>query len=208
MAALTFFLVGGLGGSGKSAALQSAQATLANLVTAARLKAMSSGRSARVLVHVDARSTAEPRRYLRYLALQVQSPSGWQLVGDAYLPEGVFVVPGNFSSLPAGLFAANGSLSWTRSDGSALRSTVLRSSQIFSEQIGGGAREQWAGVGFAPTGATMQSGDLILAVGKNRTPGSYGPGDSPIELENPDQVRGLTLSAYGVPTLVNDRTSF
>jgi len=36
----------------------------------------------------------------------------------------------------------------------------------------------------------------------------YPPGDSPIELENPEEVRGLTLSAYGLPTLVNDRTSF
>ena len=44
-AALSFVLIGGLGGGGKSAALQSAQATMANLVTAARVKAMATGQS-------------------------------------------------------------------------------------------------------------------------------------------------------------------
>jgi len=196
------------GGSGKSAALQSAQATLANLITATRTKAMTTGQSARLLVHVDAASTATPPRYLRYLAVEIQTPSGWQLVSDAYLPDGVFVIPGNFSPLPAGLFAAGTSSPWTKSDNSALRSTALRSAQISSEQIGGAGAEQWTSIVFSPAGTTAQSGDLVLAAGRPRAPGSYPPGDSPIELENPEEVRGLTLSAYGLPTLVNDRTSF
>jgi hypothetical protein len=33
-------------------------------------------------------------------------------------------------------------------------------------------------------------------------------GDAPITLENPANVRGLTLSSYGVPALINARTSF
>jgi hypothetical protein len=29
-----------------------------------------------------------------------------------------------------------------------------------------------------------------------------------VELENPETVRGLTLSSYGLPALINDRMSF
>lgn len=207
-AALSFVLIGGLGGGGKSAALQSAQATMANLVTAARVKAMATGQSARVLVHVDQSSTAQPARYLRYLALQVQIAGVWQLVTDAYLPDGVYVVPGNFSALPAEMFATNAVASWTKTDGSALRSTALRSNQITSETISSPVAELWVSITIAATGTTAQGGDIILAAGRLRAPGSYAAGDSPVELENPEDVRGLTLSTYGVPVLINSRASF
>lgn len=208
IAALSFVLNGGLGGGGKSAALQSAQATMANLVTAARIKAMATGQSARILINVDLHGTAQPVRYLRYMVLQVQIAGAWQLVADAYLPDGVFVVPGNFAGIPAGLFAADAVTPWTKPDGSALRSTALRSNQLISETINSAVVEQWVSFTLAAAGTTAQSGDIILAVGKLRAPGSYAVGDSPVTLENPEQVRGLTLSTYGVPTLINSRSSF
>ncbi|MDI1320190.1 MAG: hypothetical protein PSW75_08360, partial [bacterium] len=139
IAALSFVLLGGLGGGGKSAALQSAQATMVNLVTAARVKAMATGQSARVLVHVDPSSPAQPLRFMRYVALQVQVAGAWQLVTDAYLPDGVYVVPGNFATIPAGLFAATTNTTWTKTDGSAMRSTALRANQITSETINSAA---------------------------------------------------------------------
>jgi prepilin-type N-terminal cleavage/methylation domain-containing protein len=208
IAALTAVLIGGLGGGGKSAALQSAQATMANLVTAARVKAMATGQSARVLVHVDQNSTAQPVRFMHYVALQVQVAGVWQLAADAYLPDGVYVVPGNFATIPAGLFATNTSAAWVKSDGSALRSTALRSNQITAETINSATAEQWVSFSIAAAGTTAQWGDIILAAGKLRAPGSYTAGESPIELENPEAVRGVTLSIYGVPALVNGRTSF
>ena len=51
-------------------------------------------------------------------------------------------------------------------------------------------------------------GDIILAAGHVRPPGSYLAGESPVELESPENVRGLTLSSYGVPVLINARASF
>lgn len=208
IAALSFVLIGGLGGAGRSAALRSGQATLANLVTAARVKAVASGRPARVLVHLDENSAVQPDRYLRYVVLQVQVAGTWQLVTGAYLPDGVYVVPGNFSRLPAGLFPPSASTPWTRPDGSALRSTALRNDRITAETLDGAFAEQWVAIGFSAAGTTAQAGDIILAAGRRRAPGSYAAGESPVELLGSEQVRGLTLSTYGMPVLVNSRASF
>lgn len=207
---LSFFLLGALHGGGRAATLQAGQATLANFVTVARTKAMSSGQSARILIHVDPGSAGATSRYLRYLAIQVQSGGSWQPVpvAEAYLPEGVFVVPGNFAIIPDGLFAANTATPWMKPDGSALRSTALRAASVTTETINSPVGEQWVNVTFAAAGTTAQSGDLILALGKVRPSGSYAVGESPVELENPEQVRGLTLSVYGLPVLVNGRASF
>ena len=208
IAALSFLLIGSLGGGGKSAALQSAQATMASLVTAARVKAMATGQSARVLVCIDQNSAALPARFLRYVALQVQINGIWQLLADGYLPAGVYVLPGNFSTIPTGLFATTTNPAWTKSDGSALRSTALRSNQITAETINSTTTEQWVSLSITAAGTTAQAGDIILIVGRQRAPGSYAAGDSPVELENPEQVRGVTLSTYGVPALINNRASF
>ncbi len=208
IAALSYFLIGGLGNSGKSAALQSAQATMANLVAAARTKALASGQSSRVLVHVDAANPGQPQRYLHYVVVQIQTSTGWLTIADTFLPDGVYVVPGNFATIPPGLFAANTPTPWTKVDGSALRSTALRSNQITSETINSAGTEQWVSFTISAYAGTAQAGDIILASGRLRPPGSYLSGASPVELDNPEDVRGLTLSSYGVPVLINARTSF
>ena len=210
IAALSLVLLGGLGGGGKSAALQSAQATLANLVSAARTDALAGGGAVRLLINVDPVSTADPSRFLRYIAIQEQSGGVWQPVPkvEIFLPEGIYVVPGNFTTIPAGLFSASTATPWTKTDGSLLRSTALRANQVLSLAINGTAAEQWVSVSFAATGTTAQSGDIILAAGHRRAPGSFPTGDSPVELENPETVRGLSLSSYGLPALINDRAGF
>jgi type II secretory pathway pseudopilin PulG len=207
IAALSFFLIGGLR-SGNTAALQSAQALLANLASAARAKAMATGQSSRILVQIDADGGTLPPRFLRYVALQTRAASGWETIAGAYLPDGVYVVPGNFSVNPAGLFAADTAVPWERADGSALRSTALRSNQITNESINGAGAEQWVSFTISANAGTAQSGDIVLAIGRPRSPGSFAAGESPVELINPETVRGLTLSSYGVPALINARTSF
>lgn len=210
IAALSLVLLGSFGSGGKSAALQSAQATLGNLVSAARTKALAGGGGARLLISIDPTSTNDPARFLRYIAIQEQIAGVWQPVPavEIFLPEGVYLVPGNFTSLPAGLFSTSAATPWTKSDSSPLRSTALRANQILSLALNSPVAEQWVSVSFASAGTTAQSGDLILATGRRRPPGSYSPGESPVELENPETVRGLTLSTYGLPALINDRASF
>jgi hypothetical protein len=161
------------------------------------------------LINVDPTATDEPSRFLRYAAIQVQVAGAWQPepVVEVLLPDGVYVVPGNFGTLPAGLFAITPT-PWIKTDGSPLRSTALRANQVLTLAINGPVAEQWVAVHFAATGTTAQPGDLILATGRRRPPGSYAAGESPVELENPETVCGLTLSTYGLPVLINDRVGF
>jgi hypothetical protein len=197
------------GSSASAAALRSAQAELANVIALARMRAITSGQSTRVLIHIDAASTLEPRRFLRRVAVQELRGSTWQLLGAYSLPSGVYVLPGNFSSLPAGLFAPGEESTWVRSDNSSpLRSTALRASMIVNELIDSSAPEQWVSIVLSGVGSTAQSGDLVLAAGDIRPAGSFAAGDSPIQLRNPSGVLGLTLSTYGVTALVHDRLSF
>lgn len=208
MAAFSLLLMGRWENGGRAAALKSAQAMLANLVTVARTGALASGRSSRILVHIDPAIPGDSGRYLRYIVVQLNTVDGWQTVTDAFLPDGIYVVPGNFSSMPGGLFAAGGTVPWRKADGSDLRSTALRSDQIFPDTINGVLSEQWVGVVLSSNAGTLQSGDMILATGRRKAPGSYAAGDAPVELQNPADVRGLTLSSYGVPAFINARTSF
>lgn len=207
IAALTAWMITGMRGSGGPAALRSAQAAWVKVVTLARTQALASGQPSRVLVHVDASSVILPSRYLRDCVVQTSVAGSWQTLGEFFLPDGVFVVPGDFASLPVGLFS-EGASQWVRADGAtALRSTVLRSNQIISEAIRSTTAEKWVAVSFSAVGTTSQSGDLVLASGRRRSE-PVGAGESPIELVNPDAVCGLTLSAYGLAVLISDRTSF
>lgn len=208
IATLSFFILSSRGESGRSASLRAAQAMFSNLITLARTQAMASGQSSRLLINVDPASTGEPRRYLRYVVVQLQTASGWQTLTDTFLPESVYVIPGNFGTLPAGLFAPGENVPWTKVDGSALRSTALRSNRITSETINGSTTEQWVGITLSSAANTTQSGDVILINGRPRPPGSFAEGEAPVVLENPGNVCGVTLSVYGVPALINSRTSF
>lgn len=205
IAALSFVLLGALK-PGRGSALQAAQGTMANFLVAARSKAAASNQAVRLLVNFNPANADQPSRYLRYVVLQVQSGAGWQSVTDAFLPDGAYVVPGNVT-IPAGLFATANS-TWTKPDGSDLRSTTLRSNNSVTEAINGPTAELWLCLPLAATGTTTASGDLVIAAGRTRAPGTFAAGESPVELFNPEEVRGLTVSQYGVATLINSRTSF
>ncbi len=208
MASLSFFLLARRSESGRTTALKAGQALFSNLITLARTQAAASGQSSRLLINVDPSGAAEPRRYLRYVVVQLQTAGGWQTLTDVFLPDSVYVIPGNFTTLPGGLFAPSANVPWTKTDGSALRSTALRTNRITSEAINGANIEQWVNISLSPTSTTTQSGDVILINGRLRSPGSFAEGESPVVLENPGNVCGLTLSVYGVPALINSRVSF
>jgi prepilin-type N-terminal cleavage/methylation domain-containing protein len=214
MAGLVAFFFGGRTGMHQASALSSAQATVANLIVVARTRAVATGRSTRLLVHIDPRDWRRPGRFLRCLAVQTETetPGRWKTVTTVYLPPGIYVVPGNFTATPApaGLFSDPAAPGWSRSDGAALRSTVLRddAAHVTSEAIGETAAERWASVAFTETGTTAQSGDLVLTTGHPRSPGSFAEGEAPVALDHPQAARGVTLSVYGVPALIDDHESF
>lgn len=205
IAVLAAFVIGALGAS-RGPAMQSAQGALANLVIATRTKAAATNQPARLLVQFDAASADAPSRFLRHIVAQVQTDGVWQSFADVLLPEGVFVVPGKFA-VPDGLFAMGAGI-WTRNDGAELRSTALREANMVVVAAYAGTSERWLSLPFAAVGTTNASGDIVLALGRARPVGSYAGEQSPVELASPDQVRGLSVSAYGVPTLIDDRASF
>lgn len=214
--AMSFLLARGLAGSGTTSALQSAQATAANLIITARTKAPATGRKTRLLVNIDA---GAPERYLRHLVLQLarqsgSSPADWDTLATVTLPEGVYVMPASLTET-GGLLA--NPAEWRRvSDSAADLVSDLFHNQSLSVQLEGDATAQrWAGVGFTPNGTLAAlaggpppKGALVIVLGVRRPPGSYKPDESPVQLRNPQTVRGLILSAYGVPALVSGRSSF
>lgn len=193
--------------------MRASQTLLADLVTAARTKAIATGCKTRLLVNTD---PVQPDRYLRLVILQVgreasPSPAHWDTFQRLNLSTGVFIVPASLAGL------VSNSAEWKRvSDPAADLVSDLFTAQILSESLEGDAAPQWwAGVAFTPVGtlATVVSGPppkgaLVLALGRPRAASAYVPGDPPIELEHPAAVRGLLLSAYGVPTLLGDRNAF
>lgn len=212
---LSLVLLLGLGVSGKPAALQSAQATVSSLVTAARLKAAASGRHCRVLVAND---PADPERYLRFLALQQARQPGasaaeWDTVQTVTLPADAFIVPATVAS-PTGL--VSDVTRWRRiaEPGEELASGVFLNQTIVATLEGDLTARQWTGVCFTPNGTLARLGTvggpprglIVIATGARRAPGSYAAGMSPVLLA-PDLVRGLMLSAYGVPAWLNDRNA-
>lgn len=216
IAALSAVLVRGLGGGGQAAAVQSAQATLAGLITTARAKAPATGRKARLLVHID---PAIPERYLRHVVFQLArqagaSPADWDTVVAVDLPDGVYIAPASLASA-AGLIITPSE--WKRfSDPRADLTSDLFQGQTVSVLMPGDVDEQlWTGIAFTPNGTLAgigtglpPKGYLVVVPGMKRPRGSYPAGESPVQLIKPQAVRGLVLSAYGVPALLNDRTAF
>lgn len=207
VAALSVVLLGGLAGGGKSAALKSAQTTVANLLAAARVKAVATQREARVLFHIDPDSALAVERYLRYYALQQRGANGvWETAQTGVLADGVGVLPRLITS-PSNLVAPG--LNWTRpSDNGALRSSAFRTNQEELLEIDGAIAERWAAVTFSASGTTGNAGDLVLGVLRRIPPTDVSAGQSPVQFVNPEQVRGVSLSGYGLAVLINERSGF
>jgi prepilin-type N-terminal cleavage/methylation domain-containing protein len=197
---------------GSEAAMRSAQAIMRDLVTVARTRAPATGHKTRLLVNVDA---GVPERYLRLVVLQIgrqagASPADWDSLQRIALPTGVFVVP---AALDGVVTAPS---DWKRaSDPTADLSSDLFSGQSLAYALEGDtAPQSWTGVAFTPAGTLAAlagglppKGSLVLAPGRRREV-EQGSGAPPVTLENPKTVRGLLLSAYGVPALLPNWNAF
>lgn len=203
IALLATLVFGAFSGNSKSLALESAQATLGNLVVAARTKAMANGRAARLLIHND---TANPERVRRYLILQEQDANAaWVTTSDVLLPKGVYVMPSQ-NHLLTGLL--EGDVLWKKIDGSTVLHSSALSGATVTVQVNSATTETWEVLSYNYRGTSGTSGFVVLASGQLRTPGTYGAGESPVRLVSPDAVRGLSISSYGMPTYLNGRAAF
>ena len=211
--AMASFLLVDLGDGGKAAALKSSQALVGNLVTAARTKASASGCKTRLLVHAD---PSQPERYLRLVVLQLarqpgSSPAEWGTTQLVFLPVGIYVVPGSLAGL------ANDPPSWKRSSDitADLVSDLFANQSLAYALEGDPVAQLWTGVAFTPNGTLAAlaggpppKGALVITIGRPRASGRYAVGQPPVQLLEPPRVRGLMLSAYGVPALLDDRSAF
>ncbi|MCR6656704.1 MAG: prepilin-type N-terminal cleavage/methylation domain-containing protein [Opitutus sp.] len=206
IAGVTAVLIGGLR-SNKAAALQNGQATVANLLTAARTKAAASGCRVRVLIHAD---PSNPARFRRMLVVQQESAykaDDWTLtLSVVSLPEGIVVLP-HSSRVPTGFYeSSNG---WRKSYGSEVLSSSSLHQSAITAAVQSSSDETWDRIQFTPNDTmTFGSGDVVLARAVTRQPGSYAAGESPVRAESPDSVRGVSISTYGVAALINTRSGF
>lgn len=201
MAAVVVVVAAGLRGGGAGAARDAAVAVFASRVAEARQLATSRGEPVRLLVCAD---PALPERYLRFVAIAVPDGGGWRpLDGGSFLPVGAVVLPAvALMNSGPGAVRRDGD-DWARGSGGALRSTALIPYAENGTEPAILGTTRWLMVRFSATGGTT-SGDLVLAAGRRQDE------TVPVTVvcEQPDNVAGLSLSAYGVATFVRGRTEF
>jgi len=200
MAAVVAVAVGGLRG-GSSVARDASVAVLASRVAEARQLATSRGEPVRLLVCAD---PAQPERYLRLVAIAVPDGGGWRATdGGSLLPADVVVLPASDLPTVGPGAVRRGADDWSRGSGGALRSTALSPYAENGTEPAVLGTTRWLMVRFSATGGTS-SGDLVVAAGRRQDE------TVPVTVvcEQPDNVAGLSLSAYGVATFVRGRAEF
>lgn len=195
-----FGLALGRGNSGT--ALQSAQSTASAMLAGARARAAvgDTSRNAALVINVS----PDSENFLRELRIATAAGSDWLDGGTAsVLAANVFFVPNN-GSFPASNVTYAPSSEWSdsiRSAGFSGNSFPLRtidnSNDISSD------RYRIIAV-FTPQGTLVSGSSLTRVV--------FAPaersGPTAIIFNNPSAVRGMTISNYGVATLINEAAAF
>lgn len=204
IAAVAIAMVGAAKGGGRTVALETAQGTIANAVALARTRAIASGVTVRLLVHNSPESPLARERYRRLIVLAEESGGSWRAKDGFKLPDGIYLLPYR-TRVPAGMYAV--ASEWrTANNQQTLGSSALENSPMafrYDTEV----VEDWEWVSFTARGTVDGVGALIVAAGRERG-AVVDAGNSPIELIEPGNVRGVVLSNYGVPRLVNDRGGF
>ena len=194
VAAMSAAFYGGLANR-RTTALEAGQSTLAEVLLAARTRALASGRPTRVLV---GQGLAPGDRWLRHLLVQAANASndGWQSVDEWFLPQGVGIVPSR-AFCPAGLLADEDS--WTTADGRPIGSSALTvpAEAGAAPEYGESA---WMAFAFGDDGAPVDAGGTFLVATLRATPPQS---VVPVQLVGPQSVRGLLISRYGLPVRLN-----
>ncbi len=177
-----------LTGPGDGVALQSGQATLAALCSAARSRAVAGGGETRLIVSAD---PADPAGWLRFLQVVRADPGGpdrWLAEGSGFtLPPGVYVVPPTADAVP-------GDPAWPEA-----RCSTALSSPGETMTINGIVTGPWYVVAYTTRGTT-RGGSLVVASGCV-TPEAAGPR---LVFVHPDQVRAVRLRPSGGLTLLDE----
>jgi len=189
-------------GGNPSSALRAGQNSLVGLLSSARGQAALSQADAMIVVDV----TSGSQEALRSLQVVVSTGTDrWRPVGaPVLLPEGIYVVPSIGSTTPVTLigpwtnkrrssgFISAGAETLTERDVDATY-TIPKSNAFVG-------RTYMKFQTFSSLGTTGGAGVLLVTSGRRTS-------ETIITLDNPEFVRGVLLSRYGVPTFLNETDS-
>ncbi|HVU16563.1 MAG TPA: prepilin-type N-terminal cleavage/methylation domain-containing protein [Candidatus Didemnitutus sp.] len=196
IAALCIAYLNGFGG-GQAAALQSAQAILAELILEARGKALATGHETRLLLNCGSAGNPTPARFLRCLVVQEQVDDGsWKSAATVTLPRGTVILP------PNGVVSATllvGKDPWVDTNGQALESTALLP-VAGTGLVPAFPDELWCGLTFDPEGSVVSAGGNIIVASCRPEPGDS---SCPLRCASARGVRGVLVSRYGIPVSLN-----
>lgn len=211
---LISILAAGIGlsmrGGNPTAALRAGQGSLIALMSSARGQAALTQADAMIVIDVTNSNSDD---FLRSLQVVVRTGADtWKPTGDPILlPQGIYVVPPTIANLEAAgkLKLADSWPPKRRSSGFIIKAKTLPSDPdeivvTLDEAVSTGAfsgKQYMRFQLFNPLGTTGTSGVLLLTSGKRSSA-------TEITLDNPEFIRGLILSKYGVPTLINETDSF
>ena len=179
-----------------SSALRGAQGLTVSALSSARGQAALTQSVAKLIVQGD---KSKEETFMRAIRIVVSSDAGatWKQVGgEIVLPSRVYIVP-------------NGSVSGITPAGSGRKSTFFSNAAPAAVSGIPTTDGTWISSGWISplgvlttgSGSTIVSGDIVVGSGK-----ITGPGE--ITLDNYESLRGVSVSRYGVATIVNDAASF
>ena len=187
-------LIGGVGlglrGGNQTTGLQAAQSTLASMIRIARGQAALKQQRAGVFININASSD----RYLRHIIVAVDisatqtNPGTWIPVDDGVtLPQGVYVVP---YVAPNAAFAS-------------LNSTALNAAPV-NLIISSTTTDAYAYFSISTVGSSSSTGNIVVSTAIIKT----NTGVPLLTFDNANNVRGISISQYGIATLINESTGF
>jgi prepilin-type N-terminal cleavage/methylation domain-containing protein len=181
-----------LRGSGtESRGLQTAQSTVASLLTLARSQAAVSGRDAALFV----RDSSSDPDHMRHLLVAVKTNGQWEEVNQGVrLAAGCYIVP--YSAMDGSMVDDPSELSVWNSKRSSVLFRAPDAGELPATLSGG-----WRMVVFSEFGTIKGSGDIVLATGR----ANASPTAPFFVYTNPDNVRGVSVSQYGQLTMLNNR---
>jgi len=187
-----------VGGSGKATALRSAQATLANALSAARHRALARGVPVALAVYDD---PSNPSRYRRMVAVVESIQTAPEVVTVFELPKHAYILP-HRSRFPEALREPG---DWAGGSSQNLLGSTrfLNPGGVISVAINSPTAERWEYALVTARGTMSGSGALIVGLAQ---PAAGGP--FPIRFESPERVRGMMVSQYGLARMIDGREGF
>ena len=210
-------LAGGVGLSMRdgnpTAALRSGQNLVIGLISSARGQAALTQSDAMIIVDVTVDAAGNPTDdFLRAVQVVVYTgnsqPNGtWRPVGSpVLLPKGIYIVPPSAFSTGVtltGTWTTRQSTGFSTTTAAVMDEVAVVGPPAYPLTNAFSGKKYLRFKIFTALGATNPStaGTLLVAPGKRMDA-------TKITFDNPEMVRGLLLTRYGIPTLINEGSTF